>query len=149
MSVAVANLLPREISVDDEQLIKAPNQLTSYGVFTGYSSRKRNQSFVVEPSVFFQYFPSDKRSVTDLHLKIRWRKTKSYSYVGVSSRVLNEQFGNPLFVAPMFGMKKGNLFLAYSYQINTNTIFNYSSGSHQITLGLDIKQKPSACKCTY
>jgi len=149
MSVAIANLLPREISVDDEQLIKAPNQLTSYGVYTGYSSRKRNQSFVVEPSVFFQYFPSDKRSVTDLHLKIRWRKTKSYSYVGVSSRVLNEQFGNPLFVAPMFGMKKGNLFLAYSYQINTNTIFNYSSGSHQITLGLDIKQKPSACKCTY
>ena len=66
----------------------------------------------------------------------------------VGARVLNEQFGNPLFVAPMFGMKKGNLFLAYSYQINTNTIFNYNSGSHQITLGLDIKQKPSACQCT-
>ena len=45
MSLAVANLLPRELSVDDEQQIKAPNQLTNYGVFTGYSFRKRNQSF--------------------------------------------------------------------------------------------------------
>ena len=48
----------------------------------------------------------------------------------------------------MAGLKKNKFYFAYSYQITMNSIFGYNSGTHMVTLGLDIFENMSNCPCT-
>ena len=130
--------------------IYEPNRLRNYYLYTGYRYKKsKNSDLEIEPSVFFQLFESDGRSVTDLNVKFRWYDFEDYYYAGITYRFLNDQIGDPLYIAPIIGLKKNNFYFGYSYQVILNEILGYSSGTHVITLGVDLFQGVSNCRCTY
>ena len=147
-SVNASNILDKDLS--NFNPIYEPNRLRNYYVYTGYRYMKKRTSKVeVEPSIFFQLFESDGRSVTDLNLKFRFYDFEDYYYAGINYRFLNDQIGNPLYIAPIAGLKKSNFYFGYSYQVILNELLGYSSGTHVVTLGVDLFQGISNCRCTY
>ena len=102
-----------------------------------------------KPSLLYKIFESDGRSEADLNLKFRWYDFEDYYYAGVTYRFLNDQIGRPLYIAPLAGLKKSNFYFGYSYQIILNEILGYSTGTHVVTIGLDLFQGISNCRCTY
>lgn len=143
---SIANILNK--NVDNFTGIE-PIALRTYQVYTGYVWKEdRESDFEIEPSAFFQYYESDGRSSTDLNLKFRFLEHEDYFWAGISYRFLNDQMLKPLNIGPMAGLKKSNFYFAYSYQVTTNTIMSYNSGTHMITLGLDLFQGISDCPCT-
>jgi len=147
-SVNASNLLDKDLTKFNP--VFEPNRLRNYYVYTGYRySKNKNSRLEIEPSVFFQWFESDGRSVTDLNTKFRYYDFEDYYYAGVTYRFLNDQIGNPLYIAPIIGLKKSNFYFGYSYQIILNEILGYSTGTHVVTLGVDLFQGLSNCRCTY
>ncbi len=147
-SFNASNLLDKDLEAFNP--IFEPNQLRNYYVYTGYRyTKNRNSKLEIEPSVFFQLFESDGRSVTDLNTKFRFYDFEDYYYVGVTYRFLNDQIGDPLYIAPIAGLKKSNFYFGYSYQVILNEILGFSTGTHVVTLGLDLFQGLSNCRCTY
>lgn len=147
-SLNVSNILDKDISRFNG--VNEPNALRNYYLYTGYSFAKANDSKVeIEPSIFFQLFESDGRSVTDLNTKVRFRDFEDYYYLGLTYRFLNDQIGTPLYIAPLAGLKKNNLYVGYSYQLITNELLGYSTGTHVLTVGMDLFQGISNCSCTY
>lgn len=143
-----SNILAKDLSSFDTQL--EPNKLRNYYIYSGYSfSKNKKSKLEIEPSILFQWFESDGRSVTDLNTKFRFRNFEDYTYVGVTYRFLNDQIGTPLYIAPIAGFKKQNFYFGYSYQVITNEILGYSSGTHVVTVGMDLFQGISNCRCTY
>ncbi len=127
-----------------------PNRLRNYYVYTGYRyTKNKNSKMEVEPSILYKVFESDGRSETDLNLKFRWYDFEDYYYAGINYRFLNDQIGRPLYIAPLVGLKKNNLYFGYSYQIILNEILGYSTGTHVVTIGVDLFQGISNCRCTY
>jgi type IX secretion system PorP/SprF family membrane protein len=148
ISANASNLINKDLTKFNP--VFEPNTLRNYYLYTGYRYKKnKNSDFEIEPSVFFQYFESDGRSVTDLNAKFRWYDFEDYYYAGVTYRFLNDQIGNPLYVAPIVGLKKSNFYFGYSYQVILNEILGYSTGTHVVTLGVDLFQGVSNCRCTY
>ncbi len=147
-SLNASNILDKDTNLFDP--INEPSALRNYYAYTGYSFSKNNNSKIeIEPSVFFQWFESDGRSVTDLNTKVRFHDFEDYYYLGLTYRFLNDQIGTPLYVAPIAGFKKSNFYFGYSYQVITNEILGYSSGTHVLTVGMDLFQGISNCRCTY
>lgn len=147
-SVNASNILDKDLSKFNP--VFEPNRLRNYYIYSGYRYMKnRNSKVEVEPSVFFQLFESDGRSVTDLNLKFRFYDFEDYYYAGINYRFLNDQIGNPLYIAPIAGLKKSNFYFGYSYQVILNEILGYSSGTHVVTIGVDLFQGISNCRCTY
>lgn len=147
-SLNASNLLEKDLTRFNP--VFEPNRLRNYYVYTGYRySKNKNSRLEIEPSVFFQLFESDGRSVTDLNTKFRWYDFEDYYYAGVTYRFLNDQIGNPLYIAPLVGLKKSNFYFGYSYQIILNEILGFSTGTHVVTLGVDLFQGLSNCRCTY
>jgi type IX secretion system PorP/SprF family membrane protein len=148
LSANASNLINKDLTSFNP--LFEPNRLRNYYVYTGYRYKKsKNSDLEIEPSVFFQYFESDGRSVTDFNLKFRWYQFEDYYYAGVTYRFLNDQIGDPLYIAPLVGLKKNNFYFGYSYQIILNEILGYSSGTHVVTLGVDLFQGLSNCRCMY
>ncbi|UGU17331.1 type IX secretion system membrane protein PorP/SprF [Sinomicrobium kalidii] len=146
MSINASNLLNKRT---DDFAITEPNILRNYSVYTGYRFRKHKKSdFEIEPSVYFQWFESDGRSSTDFNIKVRKYDFEDYYWAGISYRFLNDQVLDPLNIGPMAGVKISNFYAAYSYQVSLNSILGYNSGTHMITLGLDIFQGIGECRCT-
>lgn len=147
-SINASNLLDKDLSKFNP--VFEPNRLRNYYVYTGYRyTKNKNSRLEIEPSVFFQWFESDGRSVTDLNTKFRWYDFEDYYYAGVTYRFLNDQIGDPLYIAPIVGLKKSDFYFGYSYQIILNEILGFSTGTHVITLGVDLFQGLSNCRCTY
>ena len=148
LTLNASNILPKNLESFNPTF--EPNTLRNYYAYAGYSfSKNKNSKIEVEPSVFFQWFESDGRSVTDLNTKVRFHDYEDYYYLGLTYRFLNDQIGTPLYIAPIAGLKKNNFYFGYSYQVITNEILGYSSGTHVITVGLDLFQGISNCLCTY
>lgn len=148
ISANASNLINKDLTKFNP--IYEPNTLRNYYVYTGYRYKKnKNSDLEIEPSIFLQLFESDGRSVTDLNIKFRWYDFEDYYYAGFTYRFLNDQIGNPLYVAPIVGLKKNNFYFGYSYQVILNEILGYSSGTHVVTLGVDLFQGVSNCRCTY
>jgi type IX secretion system PorP/SprF family membrane protein len=147
-SINASNLLDKDLTKFNP--VFEPNRLRNYYIYTGYRyTKNKNSRLEIEPSVFFQWFESDGRSVTDLNVKFRWYDFEDYYYAGVTYRFLNDQIGNPLYIAPIMGLKKSNFYFGYSYQIILNEILGFSTGTHVVTLGVDLFQGLSNCRCTY
>ncbi len=147
-SVNASNLLDKDLS--NFNPVFEPNRLRNYYIYSGYRyTKNKNSRLEIEPSVFFQWFESDGRSVTDLNTKFRWYDFEDYYYAGVTYRFLNDQIGDPLYIAPIIGLKKSNFYFGYSYQIILNEILGFSTGTHVVTLGVDLFQGLSNCRCTY
>ncbi|QWX83630.1 type IX secretion system membrane protein PorP/SprF [Cellulophaga sp. HaHaR_3_176] len=148
LSLNASNLLGKDLSNFNETF--EPNTLRNYYLYTGYRYKKsKNSDLEIEPSILYKLFESDGRSETDLNLKFRFYNFEDYYYVGVNYRFLNDQIGKPLYIAPIAGLKKNNLYFGYSYQIIMNEILGFSSGTHVVTLGVDLFQGLSNCRCTY
>ncbi|TDO93977.1 type IX secretion system membrane protein PorP/SprF [Flavobacterium sp. 245] len=147
VSLNVDNLLNKNI---DKFYHEEPVLLRNYQLYTGYIFTGNTQNRVeYEPSVFYQYFASDKRSSTDLNFKYRqFNRYDDYFWIGVSYRFLNDQILQPNALGPMAGFKKSNFYFGYSYQATLNQISAYNSGTHIITIGLDFFQGISNCPCT-
>jgi type IX secretion system PorP/SprF family membrane protein len=126
-----------------------PSRLRNYALYSSYVIRKGSSNIEYEPSTQIQYFESDNRTVTDINLKVRKLEFESYYWAGITYRFLNDQALKPLNIGPMVGMKKDNFYFAYSYQITTNKFIGYNSGTHMVTLGLDIFQNMSNCPCMH
>ena len=147
-SVNASNLINKDLTRFNP--VFEPNTLRNYYIYTGYRyTKNKNSRLEIEPSVFFQLFESDGRSVTDLNTKFRWYDFEDYYYAGVTYRFLNDQIGDPLYIAPIIGLKKSNFYFGYSYQIILNEILGFSTGTHVVTLGVDLFQGLSNCRCTY
>lgn len=147
-SLNASNLINKDLTKFNP--VFEPNTLRNYFVYSGYRYKKnKNSNIEIEPSVFFQLFESDGRSVTDLNVKVRWYDFEDYYYAGVTYRFLNDQIGNPLYIAPIVGLKKNNFYFGYSYQVILNEILGYSTGTHVVTLGVDLFQGLSNCRCAY
>ncbi len=150
-SANASNLLgkdPRNLTFN----IDEPNELRNYYAFTGYRYRKnKNSDLEIEPSILFKIFESDGRSETDLNLKFRWYDFEDYYYAGINYRFLmdSSQVLNPLYLAPFVGLKKNKFYFGYSYQVILNEIIGYSTGTHVVTVGVDLFQGLSNCRCTY
>lgn len=142
LSLNVANLLNKKT---DDFYGQEPALLRNYQIYTGYVFKSDSYNRVeYEPSVYFQQFPGDKRSSTDVNFKYRkFNSYDDYFWVGVSYRFLNDQLLKPLMVGPMAGFKKTNFYFAYSYQATLTQIGAYNSGTHVITIGLDFLQRIS------
>ena len=148
LSLNVSNMLNKDFRKFNP--IIEPNTLRNYYLYTGYRhKRHRRDDFEIEPSVFFQYFESDGRSITDVNTKFKWYDFLDYYYAGFTYRFLNDQLGSPLYVAPILGLKKGDFYFGYSYQVIMNELLGYSTGTHVVTLGVDLFQGISNCSCTY
>ncbi len=144
-SLTASNLLDKDLN---DFGINEPGKLRNYQLYTGYVfNRNRTSDFEIEPSAYIQYFESDGRSTTDLNLKFRMLRGENYYWAGISYRFLNDQIMEPLNVGPMAGLKVSNFYFAYSYQIITNELLNNNSGTHMVTIGLDIFQGISNCRC--
>lgn len=148
ISLAASNILNKDLN---DLAINEPNVLRNYQLYTGYTFKKKYSDLEVEPSMYIQLFESDGRSTTDLNLKLRKRSKNGEDYVwgGVSYRFLNDQLGSPLNIGPMAGLKSGSFYFAYSYQVTTNNLMSHNSGTHMVTLGVDIFQGISNCSCTF
>jgi type IX secretion system PorP/SprF family membrane protein len=141
----VTNLLKKNT---DKFIIKEPNILRNFSAYTGYIVKGNNSDVEIEPSIFYQYFQNDRRSSTDVNVKVRFMDYENYYWAGISYRFLNDQLFTPLNIGPMVGLKKNNFYFAYSYQITTNALSTFNSGTHMVTLGYDIFQGLSNCPCT-
>ncbi|UJH69084.1 type IX secretion system membrane protein PorP/SprF [Allomuricauda sp. SCSIO 65647] len=152
LTLNAVNLLPKNLDSFGVNQVFEPNTLRNYFAYVGYSFMKnKNSKLEIEPSVFFQWFESDNRSVTDLNAKFRFHDFEDYYYVGATYRFLNDpdQPLTPLYLSPMAGLKKSNFYFGYSYQILTNEIAGFNIGTHVVTVGMDLFQGISNCRCTY
>lgn len=144
-SATATNILQKDIDFTTEF---EPNMLTNYQLYSGYIFDSGNRS-ELEPSVFYQLYQSDGRSVTDVNFKYRkYNRYEDYYWLGVSYRFLNDQIGQPLAVGPMVGFLKGYISVGYSYQITLNDLAAYNSGTHSLTIGFRFLQGISNCPCT-
>ncbi len=147
-SINASNLLDKDLTRFNP--VFEPNHLRNYYVYTGYRyTKNKNSKLEIEPSVLYKIFESDGRSETDLNMKFRLYDFEDYYYTGINYRFLNDQIGKPLYIAPFVGFKKSNFYFGYSVQIILNDILAYSYGTHVVTVGLDLFQGISNCRCTY
>jgi type IX secretion system PorP/SprF family membrane protein len=143
-----SNILDKKISELSFNKVE-PSTLRNYQVYSGVRIRQRNSKFELEPSVFFQYFQSDRRSTTDFNIKAKLHRFEDYYWVGVTTRFLNDQSLAPLTVGPMAGFRVRDFYFGYSYQITTNKLVGFNAGTHTFTLGFDFLQYLSDCPCTH
>jgi type IX secretion system PorP/SprF family membrane protein len=126
-----------------------PNLLRNYQIYSGMVFKGATNQEEFEPSVYYQYFVSDKRSSTDINFKYRkFNRYDDYIWIGASYRFLNDQPMKPLNLGPMLGFQKSKFYFGYSYQLTFNELSSYNSGTHMITLGFDFLQGVSECPCT-
>ncbi|TRX32075.1 type IX secretion system membrane protein PorP/SprF [Flavobacterium sp. ZT3R18] len=145
-SATATNILQKNLDFTTTKL--EPNLLTNYQLYSGYVFDSGNRS-ELEPSVFYQLYQSDGRSVTDFNLKYRkYNRYEDYYWVGASYRFLNDQIGKPLAVGPIVGLQKGVISFGYSYQVTLNGLAAHNSGTHSLTIGFRFLQGVSNCPCT-
>ncbi len=153
LSFNANNILPKdfeEINFDNFRESIEPSLLLNFQIYSGYTFKgPRKSRLEYEPSVFYQLFASDSRSATDLNFKIRkFNRLGDYYWAGISYRFLNDQFLRPLNVGPMLGFQKSLFYFGYSYQITTNELLGFNSGTHVVTVGINFLQGISNCPCT-
>lgn len=147
LSFNAGNILDKNIDKFSD-IKNEPNLLRNYQIYSGYVIKTHNWS-EVEPSVFYQYFQSDRRSSTDINIKYRkYNNNDDYYWAGVTYRFLNDQILAPLTIGPMFGFKKSGFYFGYSYQVTLNELAAFNSGTHVVTIGFDFLAHISNCPCT-
>ncbi|MDY0779729.1 type IX secretion system membrane protein PorP/SprF [Tenacibaculum sp. IB213877] len=144
ISANVNNILDKEVV---NSLSGEPEILRKYSIYSLYTF-KINREVEFEPSIFFEYFEGSGRSRNDVNVKLRKRINEGYIWGGLSYTFLNDQFGEPISVAPMVGLKKNKFYLSYGVSLNVNNIQDFTYGTHMITLGFDYDRRPSLARCT-
>jgi len=148
LSLNVNNILEKKL--DKTIRVSEPNLLLNYQIYSGYTFKgPKNSGLEFEPSIYYQMFSSDKRSSTDINFKFRkYNRNYDYFWAGISYRFLNDQFFKPLNIGPMVGFQKSIFYFGYAYQVTTNELSAFNSGTHVVTIGLNFLQGISNCPCT-
>lgn len=133
VSFNASNILNKNV---DEFFRTEPWKLRNYYLFTGYTFVSKSEEFEYEPSVYFKYFESDKRSMTDINFKARKITQDGYIWVGFSTRFVNDQSFKPVSISPLIGLTKQNFYVGYGFQwdVNEASVLN-NAGTHLLTLG--------------
>ncbi|RKF03485.1 type IX secretion system PorP/SprF family membrane protein [Tenacibaculum lutimaris] len=141
----VVNLLNRDVENFETG---EPEELRKYVVFSSYIFSRISRGFELEPSILYEYREATGRSKTDMNIKARKGIRDGYVWAGLSYTFLNDQFFQPNAIAPLFGLKKDNLYLSYGFSINMNKTQDFNYGTHMITLGFDYERRQSLARCT-
>jgi type IX secretion system PorP/SprF family membrane protein len=128
-------------------ILKEPMNIRNYYLYTGFLLKNKFSSIEYEPSILYQIYESDGRSSLDLNLKIRKMTGDNYIWGGINLRLLADQSFKTNSIAPLIGFRKNKFYAAYSFNISLNQLQNYNSGTHMLTIGLDLKNRPSNCMC--
>ena len=138
-SFNAANILNKSLKAFDES---EPKKLRNYYIYTGYTFELNDGVVELEPSLYFKYFESDQRSVTDVNFKAKKITDDGYFWGGLSARFLNDQSFEPLAIVPLLGLKKKDFYVGYafSYNINEANELNHG-GTHMLTLGYDFESR--------
>lgn len=148
LSFNANNILDKNF--DEALRVLEPNLLLNVQLYSGYTfGTNKKYGIEYEPSIFYQLFASDGRSATDLNFKIRkFMRNDNYFWGGISYRFLNDQLFTPLNIGPMLGVSKDWFYFAYAYQFTTNDLAGYNSGTHSVTIGINLLRNISNCPCT-
>ncbi|WP_115462917.1 PorP/SprF family type IX secretion system membrane protein [Winogradskyella aurantiaca] len=148
LSFNANNILDKNF--DEALRVLEPNLLLNVQLYSGYTfGTNKKYGVEYEPSIFYQLFASDGRSATDLNFKIRkFMRNDNYFWGGISYRFLNDQLFTPLNIGPMLGVSKDWFYFAYAYQFTTNDLAGYNSGTHSVTIGINLLRNISNCPCT-
>ena len=138
-SFNAANILNKSLKAFDDS---EPKKLRNYYIYTGYNFEIKQGIYELEPSVYFKYFESDQRSMTDVNLKFKRNADNGYYWAGVSGRFVNDQSFDPLAIVGLLGLKKKDFYVGYgfSYNINEANELNHG-GTHMLTLGYDFDSR--------
>ncbi|KFF10355.1 PorP/SprF family type IX secretion system membrane protein [Flavobacterium hydatis] len=128
-------------------ILKEPMNIRNYYLYTGFLLKNKFSSIEYEPSILYQIYESDGRSSLDLNLKIRKMTGENYIWGGVNLRLLADQSFKANSIAPLIGFRQNKFYAAYSFNISLNQLQNYNSGTHMLTIGFDLKNRPSNCMC--
>ncbi|MBA6155388.1 type IX secretion system membrane protein PorP/SprF [Tenacibaculum sp. S7007] len=144
-SANINNILNKKV---DNFSLTEPDILRRYTMFTSYVFARVSRGVEIEPSMLVEYYEADKRSRTDMNVKVRKGINDGYLWAGLSYTFLNDQFFQPNAIAPLVGLKKNGLYLSYGFSVNMNKTQDFNYGSHMITLGFDYDRRPSLARCT-
>lgn len=145
VSVNANNLLNKKI---ENFATNEPESLRRFTLYTSYVLARISNMVEIEPSIFVEYYEADKRSRTDMNVKVRKGINDGYVWAGLSYTFLNDQFFEPNAIAPLIGLKKNNLYMSYGFSVNVNKTQDFNYGTHMITLGFDYDRRPSLARCT-
>ena len=145
ISLNANNILNKKI---DNFTTNEPESLRRFTLYSSLVLVKMRNRIELEPSIFVEYYEADKRSRTDMNIKLRKGINDGYAWAGLSYTFLNDQFFVPNAIAPLVGLKKDNLYVSYGFSININKTQDFNYGTHMITLGFDYERRPSLARCT-
>ncbi|CAM1354913.1 type IX secretion system membrane protein PorP/SprF [Tenacibaculum insulae] len=145
LSLNANNILNKKI---DNFTTNEPESLRRFTLYSSLVLVKMRNRIELEPSIFVEYYEADKRSRTDMNIKLRKGINDGYAWAGLSYTFLNDQFFVPNAIAPLVGLKKDNLYVSYGFSININKTQDFNYGTHMITLGFDYERRPSLARCT-
>ncbi len=138
-SLNASNILNKNVKVFDES---EPKKLRNYYIYTGYVFELSQGDWELEPSLYFKYFESDARSISDINIKAKKMTDDGYFWAGFSTRFLNDQSFEPLAIVPLLGIKKKDFYVGYAFQYNINEANELNhGGTHMLTLGYDFESK--------
>ncbi|WP_422090903.1 type IX secretion system membrane protein PorP/SprF [Tenacibaculum ovolyticum] len=145
ISLNANNILNKKV---ENLTTNEPEALRRFTVYSSYVLARIRKNIEIEPSIFVEYYEADKRSRTDMNIKVRKGINDGYVWAGLSYTFLNDQFFVPNAIAPLIGLKKDNLYMSYGFSINMNETQDFNYGTHMITLGFDYERRPSLARCT-
>jgi type IX secretion system PorP/SprF family membrane protein len=145
ISLNANNILNKKV---ENLTTNEPEALRRFTVYSSYVLARIRNNIEIEPSIFVEYYEADKRSRTDMNIKVRKGINDGYVWAGLSYTFLNDQFFVPNAIAPLLGIKKDNLYMSYGFSINMNETQDFNYGTHMITLGFDYERRPSLARCT-
>ena len=138
-SFNASNILNKNVKVFDES---EPKKLRNYYIYTGYVFELNQSDWELEPSLYFKYFESDARSISDINIKAKKKVDDGYYWAGFSTRFLNDQSFEPLAIVPLLGIKKKEFYVGYAFQYNINEANELNhGGTHMLTLGYDFESR--------
>ncbi len=144
ISFNASNILNKNVKVFDES---EPKKLRNYYVYTGYNFELQDGDYQIEPSAYFKYYVSDKRSITDINVKGKKMTDDGYYWLGFSTRFLNDQSFEPLAIVPMFGLNKQQFYVGYAFQYNINEANELNhGGTHLLTLGYNFNRNRASSR---
>ncbi|MEN8124534.1 MAG: type IX secretion system membrane protein PorP/SprF [Bacteroidota bacterium] len=134
-SLNASNILNKSVKVFDDS---EPKKLRNYYVYTGYIFKLKNEEYELEPSLYFKYYESDNRSISDINFKARKYTKDGYMWAGLTARFINDQSFEPLYFSPLLGLKKQKFYVGYGFQYNINESQELNNGgTHLLTIGYD------------
>ena len=126
--LSAQNLFTRALKIQTHQSYE--NRLTpEYNFMAGaYLPFTEDRSLAVEPSILTK---TTSWSETQIDISLRFIYENSV-WLGSSYRASEQAF------AFLFGVERGDWFIGYSYDTAVKGIDNYSSGTHEIALGINL-----------